>query len=125
MYRAEVSDVMIYAIGIAVPADSGDSGPPARPGPSPSGRYNARKLRPPDENLRKLADISGGGYFQITWGTDLDATFARIADELHHQYVLAFRPRTLDREVHDIDVRIRRSGVVVRARKTYFAGEGQ
>ena len=125
MYRAEVSDVMIYAIGIAVPADSGDSGPPARPGPSPSGRYNARKLRPPDENLRKLADISGGGYFQITWGTDLDATFARIADELHHQYVLAFSPRTLDRKVHDIDVRIRRSGVVVRARKTYFAAEGQ
>jgi len=125
MRRAEVSDVMIYAIGVAVPADSGNSGPPGHPGPSPLRRHDAEKLQAPDENLRKLADISGGGYFLITWGTNLDDAFARIADELHHQYLLAFTPRSLDRKVHDIDVRVRQSGMVVRARKTYLAAQGQ
>ena len=120
--RAEADEVMIYTIGIAVPEEPGSTGS-VEPGPFSVRRESKQKLQPPDPNLRKLAEVSGGGYFQIDWASNLKATFARVADELHHQYQLGFTPRTLDGKIHKIDVKVRRSGTVVRARKTYLAAQ--
>jgi Ca-activated chloride channel family protein len=117
--RAQVDEVMIYAIGVVVPEEPENADPAERPQLVRPGR---RKLLPPDPNLRKLAEVSGGGYFQIDWASNLSATFARVADELHHQYVMGFTPRTLDGKIHKIDVKVRRPGAAVRARKTYLAG---
>lgn len=101
--RADREDVMIYAIGCWRGPGTGDERP--------------------DSNLRKLAEHMGGGYSELTWAQsqDLGPTFARIADELHHQYVLGFVPALLDGKVHELDVRVKRSGLTVRARKTYTA----
>jgi len=52
---------------------------------------------------------------------ELTATFARIAEELHRQYWMAFTPAKLDSRVHEIEVKVKRRGVEVRARKSYFA----
>jgi Ca-activated chloride channel family protein len=118
--RAEAGDVMIYTIGVMVPEEPGDASP-AKPRTSVVHREGKRRLLLPDPSLRKLAEVSGGGYFQIDWESNLNATFERVADELHHQYVLGFVPQTLDGTVHKIEVRVRRPGTTVRTRKTYVA----
>ena len=75
----------------------------------------------PDPGLRKLALSSGGGYFELTSTRDLASTFARVADELHRQYLLGFVPQKLDGKAHDLEVRVKGEGLVPRARKSYIA----
>jgi VWFA-related protein len=77
----------------------------------------------PDKGLRKLAEETGGGYFELTKAADLNATFTRVADELHRQYVLGFSPTTLDGKLHKLEVRVTKPGMVARARRTYVAAK--
>ena len=78
----------------------------------------------PDPGLARVAEETGGGYIEIRFGQDLGAAFAGVADELHTQYLLAFAPPTRDGKVHDISVRVARSGLKPRARKSYVAPKG-
>jgi VWFA-related protein len=75
----------------------------------------------PDPNLRVLAEVGGGGYFELRRPTDLSATFARVANELRHQYLLAFVTPSRDGILHRIEVRSKRPGTYVRARRSYLA----
>jgi Ca-activated chloride channel homolog len=75
----------------------------------------------PDPGLSKLAALSGGGYFELTSTDNLPATFGRVADELHHQYALGFEPEKLDGKSHKLEVRVRKPGMTVRARRSYVA----
>ena len=123
--NAEREDVMIFAIGLKSRFPGGGR----RRGPSPGGLggFGGGGLRPPpeepkvDAGLPRIAAETGGGYFELTSANNLSATFTRIADELHRQYALAFTPTNLDGKTHKLEVRVRRPGVVVRARKTYVA----
>jgi VWFA-related protein len=67
----------------------------------------------------RIASRSGGRHYS---GENLAAAFTEIADELHRQYLLGFAAAAADGKAHEIDVRVKRSGVVVRARKAYFTG---
>jgi hypothetical protein len=40
---------------------------------------------------------------------------------LHSQYVLGFSPQALDGKVHKLEIRVKKSGMNARARKTYVA----
>ena len=75
----------------------------------------------PDEGLPKIAAATGGGYFELTSANDLASTFARVADELHHQYALGFTPDKLDDKMHNLEVKVNGDGRTVRARKRYLA----
>jgi len=75
----------------------------------------------PDPNLRTLADVSGGGYFELSKATDLASTFTRVADELHRQYLLGFVTPVTDGALHHLEVRVKRQGVQIKARKSYLA----
>ena len=77
----------------------------------------------PDPDLRTLAADGGGGYFELRATDHLGKTFARVADELHHQYLLAFPAPVLDGTLHSIEVRVRHANYTVRARKGYLAGK--
>ena len=44
----------------------------------------------PDRGLRKLADETGGGYFELKKTTELAPTFTRVAAELHSLYTIGF-----------------------------------
>jgi hypothetical protein len=70
--------------------------------------------------LGRIASRSGGRRYG---GDNLAATFTEIAGELHLQYLLGFQAAAADGKAHEIDVRVKRSGVVVHARKAYFTGE--
>jgi hypothetical protein len=75
----------------------------------------------PDSGLRKIADETGGGYFELKKTTDLAPTFTRVAQELHAQYVMGFTPALLDGKVHKLAVRIKQPGMTARARRSYLA----
>ncbi len=105
MDHAREKDVMIYAIGLQ--NDYFD------------GQRHVRSE--PDKGLRKLAEDTGGGYFELKRTADLGQTFTRVEEELHSQYVLGFSPETLDGKVHKLEVRLKKPGLTARARKTYLA----
>jgi VWFA-related protein len=141
MRRAEEEDVMVYAIGLN-PSDPYAGGGGYRRGGGGGGfggggfgrrggfgRGFGGGGRPPvadhpDDGLPKIAAATGGGYFELTSTNDLAATFARVADELHHQYALGFAPDKLDGKMHALDVRVTGDGRVVRARRSYLARAG-
>jgi Ca-activated chloride channel family protein len=137
MRRAEERDVMIYAIGLAgenglpggLPQGRDDRG--RLPGPGAFGGLGGRglggpggnrpQLEKPDEGLPKIAEATGGGYFELTSAADLVRTFRRVADELHHQYALGFAPDKLDGKMHDLAVRLSHPDLRARARRRYLA----
>ena len=103
--RAKNEEVMVYAIGLESEFFNGQ-----------------RRVRTrPDRGLRRLADETGGGYFELKKTDDLAPTFTRVAQELHSQYTLGFTPATLDGREHKLTVRIKTPGMTARARRTYIA----
>jgi Ca-activated chloride channel homolog len=103
--RARADEVMIYAIGLQSEYFDG-----------------ARMVRSkPDSGLKKLADETGGGYFELKKTADLGPTFSRVAQELHSQYVLGFEAKQLDGKVHKLAVKMKQTGMIARARKSYVA----
>lgn len=75
----------------------------------------------PSPALARLADETGGGYVELRETDDLNAAFTRVAQDLHQQYVLGFTPQQLDGKVHRLEVRVKTSGMKVRARRSYLA----
>jgi hypothetical protein len=75
--------------------------------------------------LRRLADETGGGYFELKKTADLGPTFSRVAQELHSQYVLGFEAKQLDGKVHKLAVKMKQPGMIARARKSYLATAAQ
>ncbi len=122
MRRAMIDEVMVYAIGLADTQTTSFWTPRTRNRFRQLGSRPGSRTVKPDPGLRKIAEQTGGGYFELSWNQDLGATFSRVADELHHQYLLAFTPRKLDGEMHKLEVKLKRRGLTVRARKSYVAG---
>jgi Ca-activated chloride channel family protein len=103
--RAREKDMMIYAIGLQSDYFNGQS-----------------KVRTrPDRGLRRVAEETGGGYFELTKKDDLGPTFTRVAQELHSQYVLGFSPASLDGKVHKLEIKLKRPGLTARGRRSYVA----
>jgi Ca-activated chloride channel family protein len=75
----------------------------------------------PDSILNRFANETGGGYFDLKKGADLNTSFTRIAQELRSQYLLGFSPAALDGKVHRLEVRVKRSGLKARSRRSYTA----
>ncbi len=73
--------------------------------------------------LKQFAEKSGGRFVATPGGPALREAFANIADELGHQYTLAYRPlnRARDGKWRKLDVKLSRSDLVVRTRKAYRA----
>ena len=115
--RAIREDVMVYGIGL-------QSRGPARQqavGLGRGGLSAALMADEPDPALARTALETGGGYADVRPRDDLGAAFARVADELHSQYLLGFAPPKRDGKKHDIDVRLSERGLEPRARKSYIA----
>lgn len=106
MDRARTEEVMVYAIGLR-----GEE-----PGP-----YGQPMRTRPDRNLRRIADETGGGYFELDERAQLTSTFTRVSEELHSQYIIGFSPQARDGRLHKLELRVKRPGMVARARKSYVA----
>jgi Ca-activated chloride channel family protein len=75
--------------------------------------------------LERLSKQTGGSYQRLGGYEEVKAAFRSVADELHLQYVLGFAPTFTDGQAHKIDVRAKRPGVTVQARKSYVAASGR
>lgn len=73
--------------------------------------------------LKSFAEKSGGRFVATPGGPALRDAFASIAEELGHQYTIAYRPLHLTRDGkwRKLDVKISRSDLVARTRKAYRA----
>jgi Ca-activated chloride channel family protein len=73
--------------------------------------------------LKSFAEKTGGRFVATPGGPALRDAFAGIADELGHQYTLAFRPMNQKRDGkwRKLEVKISRSDLSVRTRKGYRA----
>jgi Ca-activated chloride channel family protein len=109
-------DVMVYAIGLRSRGRR-----PMVPGMGPEGLQAAMTADLPDPGLARVAEETGGGYAELRPGEDLAAAFARVADELHGQYLLGYAPPKRDGKVHDVSVRVTAKGLKARAKKSYVA----
>jgi Ca-activated chloride channel family protein len=103
--RARAEEVMVYAIGLE------------------SNYFNGQHMvrSKPDRGLRRIADETGGGYFELEKTADLAPTFTHVAYELHSQYVIGFTPTQLDGRVHKLTVKMKQPGLTARARRSYVA----
>jgi Ca-activated chloride channel family protein len=126
MKRAEDNDIMVYAVGMEglapMQPQRGVAGFGGR-GFAPR-RRDEPLMQKPDEGMAKIAEATGGGYFELTSAGNLLGAFDRVADELHHQYALGFSPQKLDGKLHDLTVKVTKPGFAVRARKRYLAQRG-
>ena len=76
--------------------------------------------------LQAFAEKSGGRFVATPGGPALRDAFTNIADELGHQYTIAYRPlnQKRDGKWRKLDVKISRSELLVRTRKAYRAPKG-
>jgi len=110
--RAQREEIMVYGIGLR------SRGPMPSMGGNPMAALTEDF---PDPGLGTVALATGGGYFEVRPRDDLNATFARVADELHSQYLLGFAPPARDGKAHKIEVKMTPRDLKVRARKNYVA----
>jgi VWFA-related protein len=103
--RARDKEIMVYSIGLESEFFNGAHMTRSRP----------------DRGIKKLAEETGGGYFELKKTDELAPTFTRVAQELHSLYTLGFSPAVLDNKEHKLEVRMKQTGMVARARKTYIA----
>jgi Ca-activated chloride channel family protein len=103
--RSRDEEVMVYSIGLE------------------SEYFNGMRVvrSRPSRDLRKISDETGGGYFELSKTADLAPTFTRVAQELRSQYLIGFAPAALDGKVHKLEVRVNKTGMTVRARRSYLA----
>jgi Ca-activated chloride channel family protein len=103
--HARDKEIMVYSIGLQ------------------SEFFNGQRVQRsrPDRGIRKLAEETGGGYFELKKTDDLAPTFTRVAQELHSLYSLGFTPALLDNKEHKLEVRMQQQGMTARARKSYVA----
>jgi VWFA-related protein len=70
--------------------------------------------------LRRLTEESGGRLLETRSSDRLQATFLEILNEMKSRYVLTYSPPSPVREGwHDIEVRVKRRGAEVHARRGY------
>ena len=98
-------------VGLDLPAMGGSSRAPVQ----------AAKVAQATRHIYDLlAQDTGGVVFTIPPGGNLGSTFRGALDEFRASYVLHFEPQGVDeRGVHRLEVRVKRTGVEVRARHEY------
>jgi len=110
--RAQREEIMVYGVAFHSRGPMGPMG----------GDLRAAMAQDfPDPGLGTVALETGGGYLEVRPRDDLGAAFARVADELHSQYLLGFAPPAHDGKTHKLEVRVKAHDYKPRARKTYVA----
>ncbi len=72
--------------------------------------------------LARYAHATGGDVYLTRSREDLESLYARVTEQARNQYTLAYAParRGAAEEFHEIEVRVRRPGLILLARQGYF-----
>jgi VWFA-related protein len=105
-------DVPVYIIAVVSPLDH----------PGVATAVNSERPLPVGD-LADLARWTGGELFLSSAPAHTSVAAREIVNELRHQYLIAFEP-TGAAGWHPLELRTRKSDLVVRARSGYMAGPG-
>jgi Ca-activated chloride channel homolog len=110
MMRAVEEDATVYPIYFDTEPESGE-------------HYTAAVFAKARDQLRAMADQTGGTYFSASRIEDLDGVYQRVSAELHSIYSLAYAAKDTrkDGRWRAIKVRVNREGAAAITRRGYFA----
>ena len=84
-------------------------------------RQETSTFEKPHRDLEALAINTGGAFFEVKANDDMSTLLTDVVQQIRQQYVLGFTPKAFDGKRHRLDVRVKRKGVEVVARKFYIA----
>jgi VWFA-related protein len=76
--------------------------------------------QPYDGFFRSLASATGGSVVRTNASSDLNAVFKQILEEFRSAYVLLYDVKGVERGYHELEVKVKRDGVNVSARRGYW-----
>jgi VWFA-related protein len=76
--------------------------------------------------LHDYSKETGGDIYYARKGSAMEQLYKRITEEARHEYTVAYEPRGNDRKAkyHEVQVRVRQDGMVVKTREGYYGGSG-
>lgn len=128
LYLAEESDLVVYSLQYDTFAEISDYVPADMSGGI---KKKTEKAYPPGLGpgdyeratiyLKELAARSGGRFYHADDLGGIKRAFTMIGEQLRGQYMLAYYPKTNspEKQRRDIDVRIDRPNLAVKARRSY------
>jgi VWFA-related protein len=133
---AQRSNTLVYSILYADPdayghqrfGHMGGMGRPGGswPGGAPGGGRR-QQAQPPDGKkvLQRIAQETGGRFFEVSKKEPIDQIYDQIAEELRHQYSVGYTPSkdVAGGGYHKIMVTTTKPDLTVQAREGYYAGE--
>lgn len=120
--RALRNDVMVFVIPIGLYL-AHDADTLAKNNGARILEWNVGRSQPVAAILKSLAEATGGSSLFTPRAGELRPSFDRIADDLRHQYVLAYLPtdKKRDDSWRELKIAVDRPGVSVTIRTGYFA----
>ena len=114
---AQRADVVLQAVGTTETIAAVVRG---RVGVIPTNPSIRRSASPRVEELRRIAELTGGRFWKAEKTEKLKDTFLRILAEMRTRYLLAYQPTNVEHEgEHELEVRLRGAKGEVRARRRY------
>jgi VWFA-related protein len=106
---AQRADTMIYSILFAHRR-------------SPLGKRGKVMLKRGRQVMKRLANETGGAFFEVSDDNPIEKIYAQIEDELRNQYSIGYTPDRLDAngKYRKIKVTTAQKGLVVRTRDGYY-----
>jgi len=73
--------------------------------------------------LRRLAEETGGGYFEVTKKEPIEKIYAQIEDDLRNQYSIGYTPSPAGKsgEYRKVMLTVRNKKMTARTRDGYYA----
>ena len=125
---AQRSDTLVYAIRFADQLAYGNQGGFSGPGfggrRGGMGRGPVGSQRPPEDGkkvLERIAQETGGEYFDVNGKMSLSRIYDRIEEDLRNQYSLGYTPEDLGSGYRRIKVTVKPKNLVVQAREGFYA----
>lgn len=76
------------------------------------------------ERLSEYAHATGGDVYYAAKKESLQDLYSRVTEEARNEYTLAYVPRDVKtgKDYHDVEVRVKREGLIILTRNRYYTG---
>jgi VWFA-related protein len=95
-----------------------------RPGPVGVAIAIPRRNRPPKgrQTMERLAEETGGGFFEVSEDNPIDKIYAQIEEELRSQYSIGYTPSRVDKngKYRKLKLTTVQTNLIVRTRDGYY-----
>jgi VWFA-related protein len=85
------------------------------------GRFSVRTRRDRDRFLKRVADDSGGRFFEIDDASSMESEFRQVVEDIRSRYLLTYYAKGVAAQGwHELDVKLRHRKAELRARQGYY-----